>query len=302
MALDFVAIDFETANFARASACAVGVSRVEDGELQSNSEWFISPPGGAYFTNTFIHGITETDVEDAPSWSETLDRLEDFASGLPLVAYSGFDRGVYNAANAVTGEDDRGFIWKNAYSLARRRLSGPGDDLKDYRLPTVARHLGVPDFDHHTAVADAQACADIVVRLAELDETTDVDALWPEKSSLHRTRVYVPKEPLPEANVAADAAHPLYGQTICFTGRLDSFTQSAAERIAADFGATVQDNVTKRTSLVVVGQFNPAHLRDGAKLSNKAQKAAGLAAKGQPIDIMDEDGFIGMINLGPAEY
>ncbi len=279
MALDFVAIDFETANFTRASACSVGVVRVEAGEVRDRTEWFIDPPGGAYFTNTFIHGITETDVLGAPSWSDTLDTLADFAGGLPLVAYSGFDRGVYNAANTVAGTSDRGFAWHNAHTLARRRLPAPDHTLSDYRLPTVADHLGVPAFAHHSAVADAEACASIVLRLAALDGHADLAALWPERVYATRHRVYVPKGPLPEPNVAADPDHPLYGRTICFTGKLDSFTQGEAERIAADFGATVEDNVTKRTTLVIVGQFSPAHLRAGAKLSNKSEKAAALAAK-----------------------
>lgn len=302
MGLDFVAIDFETANFARASACSVGVARVEDGELRDSTEWFIDPPGGAYFTNSFIHGITDTDVIGAPSWSDTLDRLADFTGGLPLVAYSGFDRGVYNAANTVTGVLDRGFVWRNAHSLARRRLIAPEHALGDYRLPTVANYLGVPAFAHHRAAADAVACAAIVLRIAALDGHVNLSALWPERVYATKRRLYVPKASLPEPNIDADHDHPLYGQTICFTGKLDSFTQGDAERIAADFGATVEDNVTKRTTLVVVGQFSPAHLRAGAKLSNKAAKATALASRGQPLEIVDEDAFLTYINLDPSEY
>ena len=302
MALNFVAIDFETANFARASACSVGVVRVEDGKPRESAEWFIDPPGGAYFTNTFIHGITEDDVIGAPSWESSIDRLADFAGELPLVAYSGFDRGVYNAANTLIGLPDRGFDWRNAHSLARRRLAAPDHSLSDYRLPTVASYLGISEFDHHSAAADAEACADIVLRVAALDGHTDLDGLWPDRVYGTRTRVYVPKGPLPEANLEADPDHPLFGQSICFTGKLDSFTQGEAERIAADFGAKVEDNVTKRTTLVVVGQFDPAHLRAGAKLSNKATKAATLASKGQAIEIVDEVAFLALINLDPTSY
>lgn len=300
--LDFVAIDFETANFARASACAVGVARVVGGELQESDEWFIDPPGGAYFTNSFIHGITEDHVVGAPSWEESLDRLSAFARELPLVAYSGFDRGVYNAANAVSGALDRGFEWRNAHSLARRRLVETGHSLDDYGLSTVADYLGIPAFEHHRAVADAEACAAVVLRLAALDGSADLQALWPAPVRVARARTYVPKSPLPAANLEADPEHPLYGKSICFTGRLDGFTQGAAERIAADFGASVEDNVTKRTTLVVVGQFSPAHLRAGAVLSNKASKAATLAARGQKIEILDEDAFLALINLDPADY
>lgn len=301
MGLDFVAIDFETANFSRGSACAVGLIRVEAGNPVARDEWFIDPPGGAYFTNTFIHGITAEHVAGAPSWAETLDRLETFASGLPLVAYSGFDRGVYNAANSMLETADRGFTWLNAHSLARRRFPGA---LDDYRLPTVAKHLGVSGFRHHDAAEDASACAGIVLKIAVLDGATDLAVLWPARtdSRTGRVRTYTPRGPLPEANAEADPNHPLYGEVVCFSGTLDGFTKAEAQRIAADFGASVDLNVTKETTLVVMGVFHPSHLRDGFALSNKVEKAMTLAAKGQRIEVIDNDEFLRLINLDPADY
>lgn len=302
MALDFVAIDFETANFARASACSVGLARVKDGMIEESAEWYIDPPGGAYFTNTFIHGISAEDVLGAPQWAESLERMAVFAGDLPLVAYSDFDRGVYNAANSVSGTVDRGFEWKNAHSLARRSLTAPEHQLENYKLPTVSKYLAIPAFNHHNAAADAVACARVVLRLAEIADCNELDRLWPELAAKKRHRVYKPKSALPEANLEADRSHPLYRQSICFTGKLDSFTKDEARLIAADFGATVEANVTKRTTLVVVGQFTLGHLRAGAKLSSKALKAATLAANGQPLEIVDEETFLSLINLEPADY
>lgn len=302
MGIDFVAIDFETANFSRASACAVGVVRVVGGGVVERSEWFIDPPGGRVFTNTFIHGITEKHVNCAPSWVDTLARLDTFCGDLPLVAYSGFDRGVYNAANRFMGTSDPGFAFLNAHSLARRKLSAPDYTLEDYRLPTVVRFLGIGDFEHHRALADAEACAAVVLKVAALDGHQSLDALWPAPGTRVRSRVNVPRGPLPKSNVEADPAHPLYGASVCFTGKLDSFTQAGAEQIAADFGATIENNVTKRTTLVVVGQFDPSHLKEGAKISNKAARAQLLATKGQRVEIIAEDGFLDLINLDQDEY
>lgn len=140
------------------------------------------------------------------------------------------------------------------------------------------------------------------LRIAALDGCTDLAELWPATLGRKRSRVYVPKAPLPEANLEADSNHPLYDQSICFTGKLDSFTKDDAARIAADFGARVEKDVTKRTTLVVVGQFNPANLRAGTKLSSKAEKAARLAAKGQAVEVIDESAFLSIINLELAEY
>ena len=47
-----VAIDFETANASFSSACAIGISIYEDGEILSNEEYLIKPHNNHfYFTN-----------------------------------------------------------------------------------------------------------------------------------------------------------------------------------------------------------------------------------------------------------
>jgi DNA polymerase III subunit epsilon len=42
--MSWVAIDFETANETRASACALGVAIVEAGEVIDRASWLIRPP------------------------------------------------------------------------------------------------------------------------------------------------------------------------------------------------------------------------------------------------------------------
>lgn len=280
----------------------MGLVKVVGGTLVERAEWYVDPPGGPEFTNTWVHGIVAEDVLGAPTWGETVERIGAFADGLPLVAYSGFDRGVYNAANTLQGLPDRGFSWLNAHSLVRRRFPATEHNLHNYRLPTIVAFLGVDAFEHHDAAEDATACAGIVLKIAALDGVQSLDALWPTRTYVKRNRNYVSKGPLPAANLDADPEHPLFGKTICFTGKIDSFTQPEAERIAADFGCAVEGNVTKRTNLVVVGQFTPAHLREGTKLSAKALRAIELGAKGQEIEIIDEDEFLALINLDPAQY
>ena len=50
-----------------------------------------------------------------------------------------------------------------------------------------------------------------------------------------------------------------------------------------------------KTTLVVQGEFDPASLRPGAKVGGKASKAMELAAKGQAIQIVDEVGFLDLV-------
>jgi DNA polymerase III subunit epsilon len=63
--MDFVALDFETANENRDSACALGLVVVENNEIVKKDYWLIRPKE-LYFNpfNISIHGITPDDVKD----------------------------------------------------------------------------------------------------------------------------------------------------------------------------------------------------------------------------------------------
>jgi DNA polymerase-3 subunit epsilon len=296
MSLDFLSIDFETANFDRGSVCSVGVTDVIDGKIVSTESWFVMPPTGLDFTNTYIHGIGPSHVMNAPSWEWTLERLVAIAGTRPLVAYSPFDKGVYNAANKLSNVAPGGLIFLDALALVRVHV-----ELDGYRLSRVAEHFGIPDFAHHEAGADSRACAQITLRIAIESGATSTLELWElaerAKKPRARSRTYPKAVDLPTASADADPGHPLFGEVVCFSGDLDSHTRSAAQGIVASFGATVSSSVTKKTSLVVMGGFDPATLRAGATLSMKVQKAMELAIKGQVIEIITESTFLELIDL-----
>ncbi|MFT2690635.1 exonuclease domain-containing protein [Clavibacter zhangzhiyongii] len=295
MPLSFVAIDFETANFDRDSACAIGVTKVVDGHVGPTRSWFVQPPGDASFTNTYLHGIGPEHVAGAPTWTETLRRLAEITDGLPLVAYSPFDKGVYNAANRISGVDDPGFVFFDALAIARSHCQ-----LPSHRLPLVVAHLGLPSFDHHEAGADSRACALVALRIAEERGLDTVEELWA-KEPKRRTRSprdYVRKADLPQPSEDADPSHPLFGEVVCFSGDLDSYTRARGQEVVTSFGASVSSNVTKKTTLVVMGGFDPATLRTGATLSSKVMKAKELAAAGQSIEIVTEQTFLEILAFG----
>jgi len=84
---------------------------------------------------------------------------------------------------------------------------------------------------------------------------------------------------------------------VCFSGDLESYTRPEAQKIVASFGATVSAGVTKKTSLVVMGGFDPATLRPGATLSTKIQRAQELAAGGQSVEIVTEQTFLEILSV-----
>ncbi len=176
MPLDFTAIDFETANSSPASACSVGLVRVRGGRVVATTGWLIQPPAGHdefQEWNIRIHGIHPEDVRSAATWTEQFGRLCDFAGADVLVAHNaGFDLNVLRKASEATGE-----VCPPYRSLCSLQVARKTYDLDSYKLPSAASAAGFAEFSHHDALADARACAQIVIDSARRAGASDVFAL-----------------------------------------------------------------------------------------------------------------------------
>jgi len=174
--LDFTAIDFETANSSPASACSVGLVRVRDGQVVATAGWLIRPPAGHdefQEWNTKIHGIRAHDVVTAATWADQFDRLCAFAGADVLVAHNaGFDLNVLRRASEATGGDCPPYRSLCSLQVARKVY-----ELESYRLPKAAEAAGFTGFSHHDALADALACAHIIMDAARRTASPDVFAL-----------------------------------------------------------------------------------------------------------------------------
>ena len=284
--MDFAAIDFETANRHRASACAVGLARVRDGRVVAESTWLMRPPPGFDHFEPFqagIHGVSAARVAGEPRFGERFGDILDFIGNDVVVAHNAsFDASVMHAACEASGVRLPGLRFLCTMAAARRCLG-----LASYRLPFVADALGVPLDLHHDPGADATAAALLVPHLATalgvstLDELLALSQAAPGARKLTAT-----------LNPAADPGHHLYGQVIVFTGALSTMTRQMAWDECAAVGALPEKNVTKRTNILVVGDLDPRRLVPGAELSERAEKAFRLRATGQDIEVLTEFEFI----------
>src|SRR4051812_33290841 len=73
----FVAIDFETADEQRDSACALAMVCVQDDEIVERRYCLIRPPR-RQFVFSYVHGITWKDVASQPSFGELWPKLSAF--------------------------------------------------------------------------------------------------------------------------------------------------------------------------------------------------------------------------------
>jgi DNA polymerase-3 subunit epsilon len=207
--VNFTAVDFETANSQRESACSIGLVKVADGVVVDRASWFIRP-GAGYDEfldwNTKIHGIYASDVVGARQWAAQLDEFVAFVGTDHLVAHNAsFDMAVIRASSAAARVQTPDFAYACSLQIARRTY-----DLDSYRLPIAASAAGFDSFAHHDALADAEACAAIVIDAAARHEASSLEALA-DAAGVPITRLSAPRTPKltrPTAASRAAAARP----------------------------------------------------------------------------------------------
>lgn len=161
---DFAAIDFETANGQRTSVCSVGVVVVRGGEVVDTVYRLIRPRPNFYsrFT-TAIHGLTYHDTVDAPDFAEVWAEIEPRIEGLPLVAHNSlFDEGCLRAVFQLYGMPYPEYTFHCTCRASRRVF---GRLLPNHQLHTVSAACGFDLMNHHHALADAEACAQIALKI-----------------------------------------------------------------------------------------------------------------------------------------
>ncbi len=159
---DFAAIDFETANGQRTSVCSVGIVIVRGGEIVDRFYSLIQPTPNYYtYWTTRIHGLTRRDTDRQPDFPGVWARIQDRIAGLPLVAHNRpFDESCLKAVFEEYGMEYPGYEFKCTLAASRRCMR-----LPNYQLHTVAAACGYDLTNHHHALADAEACAAIAMKI-----------------------------------------------------------------------------------------------------------------------------------------
>lgn len=161
---DFAAIDFETANEQRSSVCSVGVVIVHGG-IVVDSFYSLIHPEPEYYQWFFrqVHGLGPEDTEEAPVFPYVWEKIAPMVEGLPLVAHNArFDEGCLKEVFRVYQMDYPDLRFYDTLAASRQHY---GSRLPNHQLQTVAAACGYDLTRHHHALADAEACAQIALKL-----------------------------------------------------------------------------------------------------------------------------------------
>ena len=295
MDLTFVALDVETANADYASICSIGIAKFDDGRI--TDEWYslVNPEDEFSVINTRIHGIDEEMVRSAPCYQDLAGTLNLKLDNAVVVSHGPFDRvAMFKAADrwTVPAPTPR---WLNSQVITRR--TWPQFSRRGYGLANVCEYIGY-ELQHHNALEDAKAAGHVV--LAAIKETGCDIAGWlsllaeaPGRKGYARgTGTSAGGSARRESNPDG----PLFGEVVVFTGALTIARADAAD-LAAAAGCEVGRSVTRKTTLLVVGDVDVRTLAGNAK-STKHRKAEQLVFEGQPIRIVGESGFRAIVESG----
>lgn len=304
--MDFVAIDFETANSLRTSVCSIGIIQVKNGKIIKEINTLINPLSEFHYYNTKIHGITEDMVMSAPTFEEFWPNFKGFIEGKTIIAHNAsFDISVLRASLDNFHEPYPDFQYGCSFQISKKVWP----NLYNHKLSTVANYLGI-SLNHHDALEDARASALITIEAMQKTRTNSVQEL----SNFHKLKIGTPsptKKQVTRKNPSkVDASmqflesevkvpnkkHPFYGATIVFTGRMVSMTRVQAAQYAVNCGATCSGNVDSNISFLVVGDNALVKYVQGIK-SSKMMKAEELISQGLPIEIVGEQDFLRLVKV-----
>jgi DNA polymerase III subunit epsilon len=278
----FIAVDLETANPRMSSICQIGIVKFEGGKEVAAEVRLVDPQ--EYFDPycVAVHGVTAEQVRGAPRFSDLHEWLCQQTSGEIVACHTHFDRVALAQACGKHALTPLPCNWLDTAKVARRawaEFSHSG-----YGLANLARHFGI-SFQHHDALHDARTAG--LILLKAIEDTGFDPVAWIARCKSYST-------PGSGASIRRDGGGegPLVGERIVFTGSLDIPRREAAN-LAHEAGAAVEANVTKTTTLLVVGDQDIAKL-NGADKSGKHRKAETLIGKGQPIRILGEADFMSL--------
>ena len=150
----FTAIDFETAQGYRNSICQVGLVRVENGIINKELNFLVQPPNNYYWERfTAIHGISAQDTVESPTFDMVWQHIEPFITNQNVVAHNGFgfDFPVLNKTLEHYGLETPEYNKICTYQIYKRNLAD------------LCQRQNIP-LNHHDALSDAKACAELYLR------------------------------------------------------------------------------------------------------------------------------------------
>jgi DNA polymerase-3 subunit epsilon len=171
--MNFISIDFETANKKRSSICSIGIATVENGKIIEKKHILVKPYPNYYDPSLVqIHGINYEDTESCKSFDQQWRKLRKYFHNKTVVAHNAsFDLSALRAALDSYNLNYPNLKYHCTLALCREIL-----ELDANRLCDIADYYKIK-LNHHNAESDAIACAKIALKLIRKNRKKSLEEL-----------------------------------------------------------------------------------------------------------------------------
>ncbi|WP_275427719.1 exonuclease domain-containing protein, partial [Staphylococcus sp. GDY8P97P] len=171
-----------------------------------------------------------------------------FAKDYNLVAHSTrFD--MYALADCMAKYDLP--IWDNNYFCSHRITQELRKGLASYRLNDLVFQFELNSFEHHNALEDAKASANIITYFNHNNELESIEVFCDthdfkmgklnKNGFVKRKHSKATEIALDYSNINPQEDSIFFDKTICFTGKLQKYTRKEVAQVVTNIGANWVD-------------------------------------------------------------
>ena len=301
--MDFIALDFETANQKMSSPCSIGIVIVKNDVIVDTIYTLINPEDKFSSKNTEVHGITALSVVDKETFPTIWKRVERWFRHYPVVSHNvAFEKSVIEKTTKRYKISIPDITYYCTYELSK--LNYP--NLEKYTLDYLCEHFGISLKNHHNALEDALACAELMIKLTQDEETilhaqfigSHVDSY--SDGSNETAHNYLHETPEYEKSHVTfdDVSHIEFeGKRFVITGDFEEYSRSELKAIISSKGGSVTGGVSKKTDYLIVGMLDKNVVGDAENVkSAKIIDAENHRLNGTGIKIIDGERFIKLLS------
>ena len=247
-AINFVAIDFETAT--ANAACQIGIAVVRKGEIVEEVCRYIQPPENKYSRkNIAIHHITPDVTKDAPTFDKLWPEIRKYFHCQLIVCHNAsFDMSILSKE-----------IYRYDLEWYKPMATVCTYELTGAKLEVACSDYGIEVDNHHNALSDAIACAKLFI--SYLTSEPNISGTISDEERQNESQVieseYTFHEPIRKDLLVpdlenADKDSPFYNKKVVITGVFSIERNELAEFLKKE-GADINTCISKRTNIVFVG-------------------------------------------------
>lgn len=163
--MNFIAMDFETANQYPESACSLALVMVRNNKIIDRFYTVINPQMPFDSRHIKVHDINAQDVQDAPTMAEVWPKIKGlFQPGMLVTAHNArFDTNVMKKSLIRYNIAEPHYLVIDTLEISKKLEPA----LPNHKLDTVSSALGIELWHHHNALSDSEACAGILIKEEE---------------------------------------------------------------------------------------------------------------------------------------